>query len=716
MNTNRSIFTIRSIFTCFLAAALFTVRVFAGPGDGHVVSVTKIQDNGADNSNFNIVIMGDGYQADEMATFEARAQDVLNAFNAQVVYGPCSGAVNFYRVNIESDDSGVDKPAACYGASAVSRNTYLDVHYCASGTQRCIGSSNSSLVITTATNATAHWNFVVVLANDTEYGGCAWGDITYNSTGINFERIVVHELGHAIGNLADEYEEFSNTYSSTVEPSDANLTIQTNRGNVKWFDLILETTPVATWNKSDCTVFSAPPATWNGIVGTYEGGGRQYTCGIYRPSPNCLMRSSAQPFCPVCARRIQQVLMGYFDGSNLSITPWGYFKSPKTSPYWQTPDVWCDNNANGVQEPGEPSIGKADNHLFARITNTGGAASGPFEVRFTYVPFTGVINLANEQLIRTISRPALAAGITDEVEVLWDLTSIPPAFAGVNHFCVIVEILADECNTFGNKAQNNFANVSTAGPTPAPVSFYIKNILDANAVGSIQITPEPPAWQITANVPDIKTIPLKPKEEKLITIEFKYLRECKAGGEKVRPAGNDICARENFDVSYVLNGQMLGGVSAEVVVYPPRKKWSWSIHLGTAIPGSELDRLYKPGLMAGLDADYHFTNQFSLVGLLAINRFKADGPGVSDTHWFNLSLNGKYEFGNNPFRPYLNLGPGLYIPKSGSSKFGFNSGVGVTRTITTSWTAEAGFNYHRIFANPSDLDFFAAHLGLIYRF
>jgi hypothetical protein len=705
------------IFAVSFLVMLFPLFVIADTGDGSVLSVVKIQDNGPDTQRFNIVIMGDGYQTSEIATFETQAQAVVTAFNAMVGFGPCGSAVNFYRVNIESDDSGVDKPADCYDP-AVYKDTYLDTHYCAYGTQRCIWSSNTALVQTTAWSATPNWHFIVVLVNDTEHGGCAGSGMTFNCTSENFEQIVMHELGHAIGGLADEYEEFVGTYSGG-EPGEANITTATNRADLKWRDLVLATTPVPTWEKTDCSLFQTPPLSWNSIVGTYEGGDRSYTCGVFRPVPNCLMRSLSYDFCPVCVKRIQKVLMIHYSESNLSITPWGYYLNPPTSPLWQTPDIWCDNNGNNIQEPDEPSIGKADNHLFARVTNTGNADSEAFQVRFSYVPYTGVIDLANEQLIQTISRPSLGVSLTDEVEVLWDLTSIPSEFEGVDHFCVIVEIIADECATYDNNAQNNFGSVPTVGPAPAPISLYIKNILDVDAVGAIIIDPSPASWQIIANVPDLNAIPLKPKEEKLITIDFKYLKPCQ-DTEVVKKADVSdqprICTRENFDITYKLNGQVLGGVSSEIIVHIPKRKCSLSLHAGKTYPIRNYGNFYDSGLMVAFDFGYRLRSQLSLVGVVGYNKFPAAVPTVADTSWWNVSVNLKFEFSTNPVRPYVNFGPGIYFPKSGSVKAGLNLGCGVDISIAPVWVAEAGVDYHRIFTTGYDVEFLDAHVGLIYRF
>lgn len=705
-----------------LAVVLLPHAVGAGTADGTVISTTKIQDNGPDTQRFNLVIMGDGYQASEMTTYENQVQQVVNALNTQLVFGACGASINIYRVNISSDDSGTDKPTPCYGTSTL-HDTYLDTRYCADGsTQRCIGSTNAALIQATANAATPNWHFVLVLVNDTEHGGCRWGNIAYSSITAGFQDTVIHELGHAIGDLADEYEEFLGTYVGG-EPTKANITKATNRADVKWHDLILATTAVPTWEKTNCSAFQTPPAALNGVVGTFEGGNRSYTCGIYRSQSTCMMRDTSQPFCAACSRRLRQVFMSMSSDPNLSITPWGYNLNPRVHPYWQTPDIWCDNNGNGVQEPDEPSIGKADNHLFARVTNTGSAPSGPFSVTFRYVPYTGVIDMANAQLITTISRPSLAVGAHDDVEVLWDLTSIPPAFAGVDHFCVIVEITGDSCATYDNMAQNNFGNVPTVGPSPAPMSLYVKNPLPKAATGRIIIEPNPAGWEITANVPNLDSIPLAAGEERLITVNFSYRGKCSPTGARLTahtPGQDGLCARGRFDLSFALDGAVLGGVSSEILVRrppPAQYQWGLSLHLGSTQPFGDLDRFFGPGPMVGLDLEHALRQRLWLVGLVGYNEFSDDSVLVSSaTHIWNLSLNLKYELGGAPWRGYVNGGFGLYIPESGSNGFGVNVGAGARRDLAPRWLFEVGVDYHQADIGALDAKFGVYHVGLIHRF
>ena len=69
------------------------------------------------------------------------------------------------------------------------------------------------------------------------------------------------------------------------------------------------------------------------------------------------------------------------------------------------------------------------------------------------------------------------------------------------------------------------------------------------------------------------------------------------------------------------------------------------------------------------------------VGLLGYNHFNSGSPSVSDTYWWNISANLKYEFTTSPLRPYANGGPGIYIPESGSTEPGFNLGLGLVYSL-----------------------------------
>lgn len=151
-------------------------------------------------------------------------------------------------------------------------------------------------------------------------------------------------------------------------------------------------------------------------------------------------------------------------------------------------------------------------------------------------------------------------------------------------------------------------------------------------------------------------------------------------------------------------------------ILKPFKRYSISAHVGKTFPIGNFNNNYNPGFSLSIDADCHITPQFSFVGLLGYHHFQGGQSAISDTHWINVSGNLKYEFSISPLRPFINGGLGLYIPKNGSLKLGFNIGLGLDYSLTPAWTIELGGNYHHIFTGNSGIKFLVPYIGLIFRF
>lgn len=152
---------------------------------------------------------------------------------------------------------------------------------------------------------------------------------------------------------------------------------------------------------------------------------------------------------------------------------------------------------------------------------------------------------------------------------------------------------------------------------------------------------------------------------------------------------------------------------------PPKcRKWSASIHGGVTYPITDFGSRYNSSYMFGVDLDYHFTPKLSAVAFVGFNHFlaKKTFPYLSSTHWWNISANLKWEFNTNPLRPYVNGGFGLYIPKTGSTKPGYNVGVGIDRSLAANVILEVGLDYHRILTNVEDPEFYTTHVGLNFLF
>lgn len=289
--------------------------------DGYVGATAKIVDHGSDSDRWNLVILGDGYQASELDQYHADVETFLDRLRFTPPFDELWCGINVHRIDVVSNESGADDPADCPEGTPTGAevDTYFDAEFCQpfGGTRlhRLLG-IDSALALSVASRVIER-DQVLVLVNSPIYGGSG-GTVATASTNAQSAEIAIHEMGHSAFGLADEYE---GSNVAGAEPTEPNVTVDTNRATNKWGDLIDPATPMPSSCYGDCTT-CAPPGTppAPGAVGTYEGA-RYAHCGIFRPLPNCYMRDY-QPFCPVCARVIRQTLAPFLPTESISlITP-----------------------------------------------------------------------------------------------------------------------------------------------------------------------------------------------------------------------------------------------------------------------------------------------------------------------------------------------------------------------------------------------------------
>jgi hypothetical protein len=244
-------------------------------------SVVTVVNNGDPNNRIDITILGDGYTAGEMSKYAADVSTLVGSIFAQDPYLEYQNYYNIHRVDVASNESGVDHPER---TPPVFKNTAFDASYNCSGIQRLICVTTSK-VLTVASNVLtpAQRDIILVLVNDSEYGGSG-GTLAVASTHPLVVEIVLHEVGHSFGLLADEYGgPPPPSCSTSSEPSEPNATIQNQRNSIKWVAWIDAATPIPT------------TTTLAGIAGLYQGA--QYCdSGKYRPTYNSKMRSLGLPF------------------------------------------------------------------------------------------------------------------------------------------------------------------------------------------------------------------------------------------------------------------------------------------------------------------------------------------------------------------------------------------------------------------------------------
>jgi hypothetical protein len=265
----------------------------------------------------DIVLLPEGYTADEREKFEAACFEFARAFFSFEPYKELRRKFNIRAVWVPSQDSGVSVPG-----NGVWHNTSAKASFWTFDSERYQMTEDFHALRDQAGHVP--YELIYVLSNTDKYGG---GGI-YNFYGLSSAGdrapsragVYIHEFGHLLLGLGDEYvggvsyDELS-MYPTDREPWEVNLTTLVDFESKAWSRMLAPGTPVPTHIKMPEPVhITAPdpesiPAkenTANNELGVYEGGGYA-SKGVYRPWPNCLMNNlhSIDKFCPVCEAGIR---------------------------------------------------------------------------------------------------------------------------------------------------------------------------------------------------------------------------------------------------------------------------------------------------------------------------------------------------------------------------------------------------------------------------
>ena len=290
--------------------------------DGFVGATQKIVDHGPDAARYNVVILGDGYRAAELAKYHADAQAFVDAFRQTAPFGDLWCGINVHRIDVVSTDSGADDPIVCgdgsAGSGAVAR-TYFDATFCSGNAIRRLLTCDSVRARDVAHSQVPATHLTFVIVNSPLYGGSGGGIATF-STAAGAAEIALHEMGHTAFGLADEYEYYAGCATGETghdvytggEPVEPNVTRNTQRASIKWKSVLSSTVgALPTSANADCGQCDPQPNPHApDHVGAYEGA-RYMHCGCYRPSYNCRMRTLGEPFCAVCRKAIRDALAPY---------------------------------------------------------------------------------------------------------------------------------------------------------------------------------------------------------------------------------------------------------------------------------------------------------------------------------------------------------------------------------------------------------------------
>lgn len=268
----------------------------------NVIGSELLVNNGPSSNRLDIVIMGDGHTNAEMNKWRSDAQKVVTGLMADPLFSANAKAFNIRRVDVVSAESGIDDPP--YG---IYRNTALNATMACSGIDRLV-CADSNLAYNAAAQVTGAdgRDVILVVGNTTRYGG-GGGYIATMTMHSAATELALHELGHTLFGLADEYD-YGSCYGG--EPAAPNVTRQTQRGYIKWGTQIAAATPLPTPSNRYAL----------GTVGLFEGG-NYCASGVYRPTENSKMRTLGAPWDAVNTSIANRIFANYKDDSSPEPNP-----------------------------------------------------------------------------------------------------------------------------------------------------------------------------------------------------------------------------------------------------------------------------------------------------------------------------------------------------------------------------------------------------------
>ena len=297
-----------------------------------------IRDNGDPASKVDLLILGDGYAANELGKFEADARRLADHLFSVSPFKEREADFNVWALTVPLPESGVSRPS-----TGVHKASATGLRYDIFGSERYALSVDNRAWRDLAQHAP--YDVVEIIFNSETYGGGGiFGQFSTAAAGNDWaDYLFVHEFGHHFAGLDDEYYTSSVAYQSggdRPEPWEPNATADPKAA--KWKHLVSPATPLPTpWPKAAFEAFQRenqarrarlradqrPESEMSQLfhdeqafvtdlfaghphanaVGAFEGANYQAT-GYYRPQLNCLMFTRTDHFCDVCADAVEDII------------------------------------------------------------------------------------------------------------------------------------------------------------------------------------------------------------------------------------------------------------------------------------------------------------------------------------------------------------------------------------------------------------------------
>jgi hypothetical protein len=316
----------------------FVARNAAAPDGGPLI---KLHEAGDPATKLDLLILGDGYTARERSKFERDAKRLVDTLFKTSPFKERQGDINVWGLVPPAAQSGVSRPS-----QHIYRRSPVGATYDAFDSERYVLTFENKAFRDIAANAP--YDVVEILVNSATYGGGGIYNLysTVAADNAYSAYVFVHEFGHHIAGLADEYYTSDVAYlpaADRVEPWEPNATAMLDPASLKWKDLVAPGTALPTpWPKEQFEAHAKdvlqtrrairaadrPEAEMDAlfrdqekhdtallnegahprVVGAFEGANYEAR-GYFRPQADCIMFTRDNvPFCLVCRRAIEQIL------------------------------------------------------------------------------------------------------------------------------------------------------------------------------------------------------------------------------------------------------------------------------------------------------------------------------------------------------------------------------------------------------------------------
>ncbi|MCL5130132.1 MULTISPECIES: M64 family metallopeptidase [unclassified Algibacter] len=258
-----------------------------------VFTQETIQNFGDNDKRLNLVILSEGYQVSEFEQFKTDAVSYTNSMFNESPFKEYANYFNVHIIYVPSNESGADHPGESDEpletpdapiSPITNVDTYFNATYDSFGAHRRLfyeldgdyANQTEVKINSVLADNFPTYDQALILVNSDVYGASG-GEFPMSYTGYWGPKTVIHELGHSMFDLKDEY------YPGDFFTEEAiNMTKESDENLVKW-------------------------KNW---VGTKNVGVYQYTCDTgncaewYKPHQKCIMENLNYTFCPVCTEGI----------------------------------------------------------------------------------------------------------------------------------------------------------------------------------------------------------------------------------------------------------------------------------------------------------------------------------------------------------------------------------------------------------------------------